>query len=132
MDRVAKVKKKIKILCPVECKSGSRCNADQDCPKGQCTNKSPYDGKHVRTCVCDKDCKQGSRCYPHSEPCDGNGICKQVGMYKHTCECGEGNNNKKSSMDHPFRTSAIWRGQISLKSTNRKKRGRGQNLHKIC
>ena len=97
-----------KILCPVECKTGSRCNADQDCPKGQCTTINYFDTE--TTCVCDKDCKQGSICYPDiqdAEPCAGNGRCKQIGMYKHICECGEGNNNKNSSMVHPFRMSAI-------------------------
>ena len=86
-------KKKIKILCPIECKSGSRCNSDQDCPKGQCKTINYFDIE--RSCVCDKDCKHGSICYPDlqdAEPCDGNGRCKQVGMYKHICECGEGNN----------------------------------------
>ena len=83
---------KIKILCPVECKSGSRCNDDQDCPKGQCTTTFPFDD--VRECVCDKDCKQGSICDPDyldEELCAGNGICKQIGTSdKHICECGGG------------------------------------------
>ena len=86
-------KKEIFFFCPVECKSGSRCNSDQDCPKGQCKTINYFDIE--RSCVCDKDCKHGSICYPDlqdAEPCDGNGRCKQVGMYKHICECGEGNN----------------------------------------
>ena len=98
---------KTKILCPVECKSGSHCNDDQDCPKGQCLTTFYFDD--ARECVCDKDCKQGSICYPDLQDaalCDGNGRCKQIATSpypKYICECGKGNNNKNSSMDHPFR-----------------------------
>ena len=92
-SQISKYCYKIKILCPVECKSGSRCNDDQDCPKGQCTTTFPFDD--VRECVCDKDCKQGSTCDPelqYGALCDGNGRCKEIAKWQWQCQCGEGNN----------------------------------------
>ena len=88
-----KKKKKIKIFCPKKSKKDTPSISVKNSTKGQCKTINYFDIE--RSCVCDKDCKHGSICYPDlqdAEPCDGNGRCKQVGMYKHICECGEGNN----------------------------------------